>query len=85
LITQVLVVACPCGIGLAAPTATAVGLGLAAQAGVLAQGGGSAFQAATKVDTVVFDKCGLAQALLPHLAGADLCCLALLPFPGPAP
>jgi Cu+-exporting ATPase len=52
----VLVVACPCGIGLAAPTAAAVGLGLAAKQGVLAQGGGSAFQAATKVDTVVFDK-----------------------------
>lgn len=50
------VVACPCGIGLAAPTAAAVGLGLAAQKGILAQGGGTAFQAATKVDTVVFDK-----------------------------
>ena len=64
---QVLVVACPCGIGLAAPTATAVGLGLAAQAGVLAQGGGSAFQAATKVDTVVFDKCAAGQ-----VSGLDL-------------
>ncbi|KZT57332.1 heavy metal translocatin [Calocera cornea HHB12733] len=55
---SVLVVACPCGIGLAAPTAQAVGAGLAAKMGVLAQGGGEAFQLATKVDTVVFDKTG---------------------------
>ena len=53
-----LVIACPCGIGLAAPTAQAVGVGLAAKAGILAQGGGEAFQAAVHVDTVVFDKTG---------------------------
>lgn len=53
-----LVIACPCGIGLAAPTAQAVGAGMAAKAGILAQGGGEAFQAAAKVDTVVFDKTG---------------------------
>ncbi|KAF8338092.1 E1-E2 ATPase-domain-containing protein [Cantharellus anzutake] len=53
-----LVIACPCGIGLAAPTAQAVGSGLAAKAGILAQGGGEAFQMAAKADTVVFDKTG---------------------------
>ncbi|KAF8338086.1 E1-E2 ATPase-domain-containing protein [Cantharellus anzutake] len=53
-----LVTACPCGIGLAAPTAQAVGSGLAAKAGILAQGGGEAFQMAAKADTVVFDKTG---------------------------
>lgn len=53
-----LVIACPCGIGLAAPTAQAVGAGMAAKAGILAQGGGEAFQSAAKVDTVVFDKTG---------------------------
>jgi Cu+-exporting ATPase len=53
-----LVVACPCGIGLAAPTAQAVGSGMAARAGILAQGGGEAFQLASAVDTVVFDKTG---------------------------
>ncbi|KDQ20362.1 hypothetical protein BOTBODRAFT_395063 [Botryobasidium botryosum FD-172 SS1] len=53
-----LVVACPCGIGLAAPTAQAVGAGMAARAGILAQGGGEAFQLASVVDTVVFDKTG---------------------------
>ncbi|KAG9105046.1 hypothetical protein FRC06_000019 [Ceratobasidium sp. 370] len=54
----VLVVACPCGIGLAAPTAQAVGAGMAAKAGILAQGGGEAFQRASEVTAVVFDKTG---------------------------
>ncbi|CED82262.1 Cation transport ATPase [Phaffia rhodozyma] len=67
----VLVVACPCGIGLAAPTAAAVGLGLAAQKGVLVQGGGSAFQAATKVDTVIFDKTGTLTTGKPSVTGHD--------------
>ena len=53
-----LVVACPCGIGLAAPTAIAVGTGLAAKHGVLAKGGGEAFQAASNLDCIVFDKTG---------------------------
>lgn len=55
---SVLVIACPCGIGLAAPTAQAVGSGLLAKTGILAQGGGEAFQIASKVDIVVFDKTG---------------------------
>ncbi|RSH88277.1 uncharacterized protein EHS24_000811 [Apiotrichum porosum] len=55
---SVLVVACPCGIGLAVPCANAVGNGLAAAAGILASGGGEAFTAATKVTTIAFDKTG---------------------------
>lgn len=54
----VFVVACPCGIGLAAPTALFVGIGLAAKHGVLVRGGGEAFQEASNVDIVVFDKTG---------------------------
>ncbi|KAF9529911.1 E1-E2 ATPase-domain-containing protein [Crepidotus variabilis] len=54
----VLVIACPCGIGLAAPTAEAVGSGLMAKAGILAQGGGEAFQLASSTDIIVFDKTG---------------------------
>ncbi|KAM0748125.1 heavy metal translocatin [Meredithblackwellia eburnea MCA 4105] len=54
----VLVVACPCGIGLAAPTAQMVGTGLAAKLGIVPYGGGEAFQNARQIDCVVFDKTG---------------------------
>ncbi|KAI0775940.1 heavy metal translocatin [Trametes elegans] len=54
----VFVVACPCGIGLAAPTALLVGSGLAAKYGILARGGGEAFQEAAQLDAIVFDKTG---------------------------
>jgi len=54
----VFVVACPCGIGLAAPTAMFVGSGLAAKFGILVRGGGEAFQEASNLDVVVFDKTG---------------------------
>ena len=54
----VFVVACPCGIGLAAPTALTVGLGVAAKNGILAQGGGEAFQEMSQLDVIVFDKTG---------------------------
>ncbi len=54
----VFVVACPCGIGLAAPTAMFVGSGLAAKHGILVRGGGEAFQEASNLDVVVFDKTG---------------------------
>lgn len=53
-----LVVACPCGIGLAVPCANAVGNGIAAAAGILASGGGEAFTAATTLTTIAFDKTG---------------------------
>lgn len=55
---SVFVVACPCGIGLAAPTALFVGGGLAAQHGILVKGGGEAFQEASQLDCIVFDKTG---------------------------
>ncbi|ROW08435.1 hypothetical protein VMCG_03123 [Cytospora schulzeri] len=54
----VFVVACPCGLGLAAPTAIFVGGGLAAKHGILAKGGGEAFEKASRIDCVVFDKTG---------------------------
>lgn len=55
---SVFVVACPCGLGLAAPTAIFVGGGIAAKHGILAKGGGEAFEKASKIDCVVFDKTG---------------------------
>ncbi|SCV73577.1 BQ2448_7503 [Microbotryum intermedium] len=54
----VLVVACPCGIGLAAPTAQMVGTGISARLGIVPFGGGEAFQNATKIEAVCFDKTG---------------------------
>ncbi|KAF2260509.1 heavy metal translocatin [Lojkania enalia] len=54
----VFVIACPCGIALAAPTALFVGSGVAAKHGILARGGGEAFQEASQVDIIVFDKTG---------------------------
>ncbi|KAK6908061.1 hypothetical protein I203_102062 [Kwoniella mangroviensis CBS 8507] len=53
-----LVVACPCGIGLAVPCANAVGNGIAAKNGILASGGGEAFLAATRIRRIAFDKTG---------------------------
>jgi Cu+-exporting ATPase len=49
----VFVVACPCGLALAAPTALFVGGGLAAQHGILAKGGGEAFEKASKFSLTV--------------------------------
>ncbi|KAK5215503.1 hypothetical protein LTR72_011443 [Exophiala xenobiotica] len=54
----VFVIACPCGLGLAAPTALFVGGGLAARLGILVKGGGEAFQEASILDCIVFDKTG---------------------------
>ena len=55
---SVFVVACPCGLALAAPTAMFVGAGLAARRGILVKGGGEAFQEASRLDAIVFDKTG---------------------------
>ncbi|KAH8818992.1 P-type ATPase-like protein [Xylogone sp. PMI_703] len=54
----VFVVACPCGLALAAPTALFVGVGLAAKHGILVKSGGEAFEKASNLDCVVFDKTG---------------------------
>ncbi len=64
--TTVLIIACPCALGLATPMSVMVGVGKAAEAGVLIRNG-SALQNASKITAMILDKTGTITAGAPQV------------------
>lgn len=69
-VIAVLVIACPCALGLATPMSIMVGVGKAAEFGILIRGS-DALQIANKLDTIVFDKTGTITQGKPRLIHID--------------
>ena len=69
----VLIIACPCALGLATPMSVMVGIGKAAEAGVLIRNG-EALQTASQLTTMVLDKTGTITAGKPEIIEIDAFC-----------
>jgi len=73
---SVLVIACPCALGLATPTAVMVGVGRGAELGILIKSG-EVFEISDKLTTVVFDKTGTLTKGRPEVTD-----IIAMPMPG---